>query len=145
GHGKLRDWALVLLLPYVLHHRLGDVLSGQAYDFAGNAEAPDVSFYGVDKALSCNDNLRVQRFVPDLAIEVVSPKDEFEGLMRKRDRYRKCGTREVWIISPDSLEVYIFADEGDRILRLDSQLSTPLIPGWQIPVKKLFERITPHT
>jgi Uma2 family endonuclease len=43
--------------------------------------------------------LRVQRFVPDLAIEIVSPDDMFEELATKAQRYRACGTQEVWMFS----------------------------------------------
>ncbi|HYP14876.1 MAG TPA: hypothetical protein VEQ63_13190 [Bryobacteraceae bacterium] len=36
--------------------------------------------------------MRVQPFVPDLAIEIVSPNDEMKALWRKKDRYRACGS-----------------------------------------------------
>jgi len=60
-------------------------------------ETPVDPRWATDKALLNNMSLRVQRFVPDLAIEIVTPNDSFESLVRKKDRYRKCGTREVWI------------------------------------------------
>jgi Uma2 family endonuclease len=43
--------------------------------------------------------LRVQRFAPDLAIEIVSANDTFEKLATKALRYRRCGTAEVWILA----------------------------------------------
>jgi len=143
-HNKTRDWAVVLLLPFVLERNLGEVLGEQEYDFDGNAHAPDVSFFGTEKVAFIQRNKRVQRFVPDLAIEIVSANDTFHSLIEQKNRYRKCGTREVWIVDTESREVWVFSDRGKQILDEDSILSTALIPGLQIPVKKLFARIQPH-
>jgi Uma2 family endonuclease len=82
---------------------------------------------------------RVQRYVPDLAIEIVSANDTFASLLRKKDRYRKCGTQEVWVVSPESKEVYIYSERGDRILREDAELSSEILPGFRLLVKSLFE------
>jgi Uma2 family endonuclease len=138
-HNSIRDWTVVLLVPFVRERHLGKVISEQEYDFDGNAHGPDVSFFGLEKLPLFQGNKRVQRLVPDLAIEIVSANDTFNSLARKKDRYRRCGTREVWILSPESREVMVYSDHGDYILREDAGLSTPLIPGFQIPVKSLFE------
>jgi Uma2 family endonuclease len=137
---SIRDLLIALLYPIVGEQRLGTVVAEQEYDFNGNAHAPDVSFFGSGKEALADPEKRVQRFVPDLAIEIVSTNDTFEWLSLKKDRYRDCGTDEVWIVSPRSREVLIFSSRGDRILRADAQLSTELIPGFAIPVKRLFER-----
>jgi len=135
----IRDLLVALLLPFVREHHLGRVIAEQEYDFDGNAHGPDVSFFVPSKQRLIDWEKRVQRFVPDLAIEVVSPYNTFRELVRKKDRYRRCGTAEVWIISPDSREVYVYSDHGDRILGEDAELSTDLIPGFRLPVKALFE------
>ena len=124
---------------FVREKRIGTVLAEQEYDFKGNAHGPDISFLTPVKQDLIDADKRVQRFVPDLAIEVISDNDAFRELLRKKDRYRKCGTSEVWIISPDSREVYIYSDRGDRILRDDADLSTDLLPGFRLTVKDLFE------
>ena len=69
--------------PFVREHQLGNVISEEKYDFDGNAHGPDVCFYNKSKRPLRNKNLRVQRFVPDLAIEIVSVNDTFEKLARK--------------------------------------------------------------
>jgi Uma2 family endonuclease len=115
------------------------VLAEQEYDFNGNAHGPDVSFFGSTKQALEDPDRRVQRFVPDLAVEIVSANDAFRDLLRKRDRYRKSGTREVWIISPESKEVYTYSERDDRILREDAELPSEILPGFRLPVKSLFE------
>ena len=81
----------------------------------------------------------MQRFVPDLAVEVISANDSASSLLRKKDRYRSCGTEEVWIISPETREVLVYSERGNRILGEDAELATELIPGFQLLVRDLFE------
>lgn len=140
-HNSIRDMLIENARPFVRERGLGFVVSEQEYDFEGNVHGPDVSFFGLEKLPLCHAGKRVQRFVPDLAIEIVSANDTFQALVRKKERYRSCGTREVWIISPDSREVYVFSERGNQILGDEAELSTPLIPGFQIPVKRLFDTI----
>jgi len=131
----IRDLLIVLLRPFVRERGLGFVVGEQDYDFNGNAHGPDVSLFGPAKLPLVDPDKRVQRFVPDLAIEIVSANDTMYSLLRKKERYRRCGTREVWIVVPETHEVQVYSDRGDRILREDAELSTPLIPGFQMPVK----------
>jgi Uma2 family endonuclease len=138
-HNLIRDWFAEVLRPLVREHDLGLVITEQEYDFDGNAHGPDVSFFGTDKLPLLDMHKRVQRFVPDLAIEIVSERQTFQDLVRKKNRYRKCGTAEVWIVSPESREVYLYSDRGNRILAGEDELSTELLPGFRIPVKQLFE------
>src|SRR5579864_9745066 len=69
NHNTLREWLGALLLLHVDKNKLGRVLAEQEFDFQGNAHGPDVSFFGPEKADLYEGKLRVQRFVPDLAIE----------------------------------------------------------------------------
>ena len=139
-HGNsIRDLLIVLLRPAVRERSLGTVVAEQEYDFNGNAHAPDVSFFGPSKRALAAPDKRVQRFVPDLAIEVVSPNDTFDSILRKKDRYRSCGTEEVWIASPASQEVLVYSARGNRIVREDAELTSDLLPGVRIPVPRLFQ------
>lgn len=139
NHNGIRDLLIDLLRPFVRERRLGKVFGEQEYDFGGNAHGPDVTFFRPAKLPLLDRFKRVQRFVPDLAIEIFSANDTFTSLLRKKERYRSCGTEEVWIISPETREVLIYSTRGDRILREDADLATELIPGFQLPVKQLFE------
>ena len=141
NHNGLRDLLIVLLFPYVREHKLGRVLSEQEYQFDKNAHGPDVTFFGPEKAKLVNPNLRVQRFVPDLAIEIVSENDSFKKLVRKVDRYRKCGTKEAWIFDIDSRKALVFSDALHAILDENGVFSSSLIPGFSIRIGDLFDQI----
>jgi Uma2 family endonuclease len=48
-HNELRDTLVELLRPFVRENQRGYVVSEQEYDFDGNANGPDVSFYNKSK------------------------------------------------------------------------------------------------
>src|SRR5580698_7577466 len=86
-HNSLRDLLVQLLGAHVNECKLGKIVSEQEFDFNGNAHGPDVSFIQVAKLHLRDGKRRVQLFVPDLAIEIVSENDRFNSLMEKADRY----------------------------------------------------------
>jgi Uma2 family endonuclease len=96
--------------------KLGIIISEQDFDFGGNAYGPDVSFIGSAKTPLLDRKKRVQRFVPDLAIEIVSENDKFKSLMEKASRYRKHGTAEVWVLSPDTRNAFVVSEERQVML-----------------------------
>lgn len=53
--------------------------------------------------------------VPDLAVEIVSPNDNPEVVIKKRQTYLAKGTREVWVIYPRAREVQQFTAQGVKI------------------------------
>src|SRR5215471_16603533 len=89
-HNWLRDLLVELLAPEVRKNKLGKITSEQEFDFDGNAHGPDVTLVLASKVHLFDPELRVQRFVPDLAIEIVSKRDTFDKLIGKAKRYRRC-------------------------------------------------------
>lgn len=141
GHNFLRDLLIGLLSLHVHERRLGRVVGEQEYDFGGNAHGPDVSFFRTDKVALCEAKRRVQRFVPDLAIEIVSQNDPFSKLIEKADRYRKCGTKEAWILDIDSRRAFVFSEERETILDENGMFESSLIPGFSIRIGDLFAQL----
>jgi len=141
AHIALRDALGDLLRAYVREHKLGRVVAEQEYDFDGNAHGPDISFFGPAKAELADRGLRVQRFVPDLAIEIVSKRDRFDALFDKALRYRQCGTAEVYIFSIQTRQVFRYSEEHTVVLNEDQEFRPQQIPGFVIPIRDLFAMI----
>ena len=139
-HNSLRDLLVELLRPYVAQRRLGKIISEQEFAFGENAHGPDVSFLRPDKALLVDNDRRVQLFVPDLAVEIVSRHDSFESLMGKAARYRPCGTSEVWVLAPKTRQAFVQSEERQTILGEDQPFESSLIPGFSILLGDLFDR-----
>jgi Uma2 family endonuclease len=143
GHNRVRDRLLSMLLRWAADHHSGTVVAEQEYDFLGNAHGPDVSYFGTEKGHLSDDQKRVQRFVPDLAVEVASENDTYGALLRKKDRYLRAGTSEVWLISTFTREIAIYGGAWARILgRPGDTLSSELLPGFSIALEELFSGLT---
>lgn len=139
-HNSLRDLLIVLLTPVVNEQKLGKIISEQEFDFDGNAHGPDVALIGPSKIPLFDRKRRVQRFVPDLAIEIESQNDTFGSLTGKAARYRKCGTKEVWVLSPDTRQAFVQSEERQVILDEDQMFESNVLPGFSIRLGELFDR-----
>jgi Uma2 family endonuclease len=140
GHNRLRDFLGHLLAPLVEQRDLGMVICEQEYDFGGNVHGPDVSVIGAAKVKFFDPSRRVQLFVPDLAIEVVSKNDHFNAVTEKAIRYRTCGTKEVWVFAQKTRRVYLYSEEREAILSEDQPFESKLIPGFSIRLGELFDK-----
>jgi Uma2 family endonuclease len=139
-HNGLRDSLVAMLLPHVRDHKLGRIIAEQEYAFGDDAHGPDITLIGPEKLPLLNRKRRVQPFVPDLAIEVVSTNDRFTALVRKAKKYRRYGTREVWIFNIEEREAYLYSSDRDAILNENETFSSPQIPGFSIRLGELFDR-----
>ena len=141
SHNLLRDLLGDLLRAEVAPRRLGIVVTEQEFQFGDNAHGPDVAFVRSAHAHLLQGSLRVQRFVPDLAIEIVSQNDKFEALVKKARHYRHSGTQEVWIFSIELRQAWVYSEQRQVMLDDDEQFSSSLIPGFSIRIGDLFDRI----
>jgi Uma2 family endonuclease len=139
-HNLLRDFLVVRLTLAIEGKELGIIISEQEFDFGGNAHGPDVALIGPTKLHLIERKRRVQLFVPDLAIEIVSENDKFKSLMEKAARYRKCGTKEVWVLSPETGQAFVQSEERQVILSDDRMFESKLIPEFAIGLGELFDR-----
>jgi len=140
-HNRLRDLLVRLLGQVVEDRKLGLVISEQEFQFGENAYGPDIAFVSAERVHLINGAFRVQRFVPDLAIEIVSQNDTFHALMKKAQRYRKHGTKEVWVLSIELRQAWVYSDRPIVMLDENDQFSSDLIPGFSIRIGDLFDRI----
>jgi len=137
-HNLLRDDLLIRLREWIARQGEGIAIAEQEYDFLGNAHGPDVSYFGHGKERLLDMNKRVQRFVPDVAVEIASASDAYNTLLRKKDRYRRAGTGEVWLVSPETCEIAIYSDLGDRILHLGDTIVSDQLPAFALALDELF-------
>jgi Uma2 family endonuclease len=75
---------------------------------------------------------------PDLAVEVISPTERPSESLGKVRSYLRNGASEVWQVYPKTRTVEIHTELGIRVLASTDWISTPLLPGFQVPVAAFF-------
>lgn len=108
---------------------------------------PDVAWFREERSRPASGNPYLSG-APDLAVEVLSPSTRAVDMIRKWADYARVGVRELWLIDPDEPTVFmlrLLAEPTDTAefvqvdeLRVDGVLTSPLLPGLQIPVRDLL-------
>ncbi|WP_232326038.1 Uma2 family endonuclease [Spirosoma montaniterrae] len=138
---------LILLRVYVHKHDLGAVDSEKALvGLTRNDYEPDICFWNAETAASFQDD-QMEHPAPDLIVEVLSKSTTGRDRGIKFEDYAAHGVLEYWIIDPvrKSVEQYqldepTMAFASAAVLYDDDTLSALTVPGFQIPVRAIFEK-----
>jgi len=77
---------------------------------------------------------------PDLAAEVVSPRDRASELDEKLADYRLAGIPLTWVIYPESRSVMVHRRDGSvaRLLEADDLSGEDVLPGFLCPIREIL-------
>jgi len=77
---------------------------------------------------------------PDLAVEVVSPKDRVSELEKKLGDYRTAEVPLIWVIYPESRSVMVHRRDGSvsRLLEHEVLSGEDVLPGFLCPVCEIL-------
>jgi len=140
GHNRVRVQLLARLTLVVEQMALGEVQTEQEFQFGDDAHGPDITFFNPEKAAMFEDR-RVQRFVPDLAVEIAGVRDTFDSLTDKAMKYRRFGVQDVWVFNIKSRQAFRWSEQGNAILGEQDSFASWLIPGFTIRLGELFSRV----
>ena len=129
---------------YVWEHESGTVLGSEAdFNLPGiGKRRPDVAYCSFE---TLPEVLRTFASVPpDLAVEVVSSRDETDNTDRKLRECKQAGVKLVWVVRPlqQVIEVYKNGNPSGLLGPNDELDGDPVLPGFKIVVSKLFA--VPH-
>ena len=122
------------LLAFVTQHKLGHVCGADA-GFrlpGGNVRSPDVSFIAAGRFPDDKVPDDWGSVAPDLAVEVLSPRDRPRYLLDKVGEYLESGVRLVWVIDPKRARAVVYRSLTDvRELGPDDLLQgEEVLPGF---------------
>jgi Uma2 family endonuclease len=147
-HGEVSGTLGGRLGAFVREHRLGrffDASQGFALP-TGDTLEPDaaVVLAATWQAAPAPTVGRFLRVVPDLVVEVLSPRTERRDRGPKRELYERNGVREYWLVAPRSREVTILSLEavgrygvGETITETGHARSR-VLPGFSVRSDELF-------
>jgi Uma2 family endonuclease len=84
-------------------------------------------------------------FVPDIAVEVLSPSDPWRDVQDKIDAYMDAGTPLLWIVDPrrHMATVYRPGQSPVTLRDLDDVLDgADVLPGFGVTLREVFDRPT---
>ncbi len=147
-HSWIASRIFELLALFVVPRTLGKVyMDGTGYDLPnGDSVIPDLSYFTAENALPPAAVLTV---APDLAVEVVSPSNTQDVLRKKINGYLESGTRRVWVVYPDAMEVDVhwLQADGSRANRTfganDTLTGEDVIPGFSVKIAEIFPQLKP--
>lgn len=131
----------------LIHHVEGNGL-GQVLDAPidvvlshTNVVQPDILFIRSDRL-----GIIGEKYIqgpPDLIVEVLSPSTRERDLVTKRRLYARFGVRELWLVDPDARTIEVCVHTGSdltthRMFQNDMRLTSPLLPGLEIELTRVF-------
>jgi Uma2 family endonuclease len=145
-----------LLAGYILHlfwqhlevHDLGVVLAPDALlrILAQQVRVPDISFIRWER-FPDRQIPREQIFAvaPNLAIEILSPGNTREEMARKLRDYFAAGVELVWYIDPQARNAWAYTapEQGREIQETESLSAGSVLPGFELPLARLFAKLCP--
>ena len=147
--GQVSSWiggrTLYALMSFVESRQLGWVFpSDCGYQcFPGSPNKlrrPDVSFLRREKLPNGQFFHGHVPVVPDLVVEVVSPRDIMESVELKIAEYQSAGVTSIWVISPKARTCTIHRLNGQclRLKEGDTITESELLPGFSCRVGDLL-------
>ena len=130
------------LLAHVDQQRLGHVMGADAgYRLpGGNIRSPDVSFVATGRFPNDRPTEDWGSLAPDLAVEVVSPRDRPRWILDKVGEYLAVGVRLVWVVDPRTRRATIHRSLSDvRTIAEDEFLDgEDVVPGFRCPLLEIL-------
>ncbi len=147
-HGDVVTRLLARLFVFVDERDLGRVTTEVGFHPPGDRHTvllPDVAFTGKPRTAQPARASYVP-YMPDLAVEVISPSQTLAQVRRKAEVYLRHGAALVWLVDPmaQTAEVWRRGDDGalqSEIIAGDGELNGgDILPGFRLPLKRLFTR-----
>lgn len=138
---------LIELGMFLRENPIGVIVSGPGTIFSNyDAVIPDIVIIRNERWDSVTSNQKVTG-APDIVVEILSPgaENRRRDLEIKRRLYAKYGVAEYWIVDNDDRAIAIYrlqnqVLESAATFRDDDVLTSPLLPGFELTVRSIFNR-----
>ena len=143
-HGWVMSCIVHVLMQYVVPRGLGLVVSGDAGFILERApdtvRGPDVAFIRADRVPPDDDLDGFADLSPDLAVEVLSPRDRPGQVQAKVADYLRTGVRLVWVVDPRArtVVVHVPGHSPRRHTAADRLDGGDVLPGFTCAVRDLL-------
>ncbi len=139
-HDAIVAHIIVLLAPFVKNLGFLAASSAGFRMVTGNIRSPDVSFVSRERLPEGKPPKGFMDGAPDLAIEVISPNEDWADMGRKLGEYFMSGAKQVWLIDPDAVTVTVYKSLTDvQVFHADDEIAGgDLLPEFRCKVADLI-------
>lgn len=143
-HGEIQFEVHGPLYIYLRERRIGRVYTeGTHFLVLRDPDVvlmPDIAFVRNQRLPPDGARDGVMPLAPDLAIEVLSPRNRVAEMAEKIDLYQRAGVPLTWLARPRnrSVTVYVLGREPRVLNEFDSLDGGDVLPGFRLPVADLF-------
>lgn len=145
GHQRVLVFLSHIFADYLEKHPIGEVFVAPLDILLSEHDIvePDLIYISNTKRGIIGDK-NIQG-MPELLVEILSPSTRRKDFTLKKDLYERRGVLEYWIVDPDADQVQLYERSKGRLLLQqvagrDDVITTPLLPGLEIRVERLFRR-----
>jgi Uma2 family endonuclease len=143
-HGQIAVRLTWRLAQHVEAQHLGVVYAAETgFRLATNPDtvrAPDVAFVRRERVEAAGDVEGFWPGAPDVAVEVLSPRDTYTEVEEKVVEWLHGGTRLVIVIDPRKRTVTVYRALNDITILTEADVldGDDVIPDWSMPIRELF-------
>jgi Uma2 family endonuclease len=148
-HGVVIVQLTLRVGAFVAERKLGHVLDsstgfrwpGRSPDHPDNVRSPDLSFVAAGRFTGDRAPVDFPSLAPDLAVEVLSPRDRRGDVLEKTGEYLDNGTRLVWVIDPEQRTAAAYRSLTDvRVVREGDALEgEDVLPGFTCALREVLD------
>ena len=145
AHGGIAAFITISLGKHVMEGGLGRVYAAETgFKLASapdHVRAPDVAFVRSERAAAARETTGFFPGPPDVAVEVVSPRDTYTEVEEKVADWLDAGTLAVIVVDPHRRTVKVYRTPADAVVLTEDDTLTveDAVPGWKLPVSDIFE------
>ncbi len=147
GHQECGGKCVTALNNWNAQVGLGRVAGAPGVIFGeSDAVAPDIVWISHERLASLLDNAGHLQGAPELVVEILSPgaRNQRRDLELKLRLYSERGVEEYWILDWRAQTVAVYRRQGRQLqlvatLHTADTLTSPLLPGFSVPVGFLFQ------
>ena len=142
-HGRVETRIANRLSIFAEAGKLGQVMTGEVGIYIRRSpdtiRAADVIFISNARYAQSQSQSYLD-VAPELVVEVLSPDDAWQVVMRKLADYFSIGVQVVWIADPEtrSVDAYRSVTAAQQFNEGDTLTAPEVLPGFTVPVADLF-------
>jgi Uma2 family endonuclease len=141
-HAQIVARIVHIIATFLEAHPMGQVCADNlGINFPnGNLRSPDVTFVRNEKVPVGKAAEAFAEFIPDLAVEVLSPPDSLKEVGEKIGEFLECGVPVVWLVDPErqTVTIYRSLSQTEQLSSKDIITAEPILPGFSCSVSRFF-------